>query len=153
MDRSGSGVDHNAKQLTSYASPDELEDEEFEPHAQKARSVPASLTTKLMRWTAIFLTHASALMLGFAVAYFLFPRIVAFTIDPITGEIGDGRALLQRYLEHPNDLPKLSEPRFAPPPTPPPASTTPPAPAAPGPATPTAPPPPAPPPATPGSHP
>jgi len=142
MDRSGSGVDHNARQLTSYAAPEE-EDEELQPRPQRPRT-PATMTAKLIHWSAVFLTHASALLLGFAAAYFLFPRIIALTIDPFTGQISDGRALLEQYLDHPNDLPKLSNPRFISPPTPPAA-----------PAPPASPPPPqsAPQPATPGSHP
>jgi proteasome lid subunit RPN8/RPN11 len=102
MDRSGSGVDHSARQLTSYAASDE-EEEEFEPRMQKSRG-PATMKTKLLRWSVMFLSYAAVLALGYMLAFFLLPRIVTMAIDPATGQPYqvDEQSLMQ-YLRHAPD--------------------------------------------------
>jgi len=124
MDRSGSGVDHSAKQLTSYASPDD-EDEEFEPRSQRSRA-PATMKTKLLRWSVMFLSYAAVLALGYMLAFFLLPRIVTMAIDPATGQPYqvDEQSLMQ-YLRHAPDPEHeiKSAPAPAPPATPPPSPT------------------------------
>jgi proteasome lid subunit RPN8/RPN11 len=140
VDRNGDGVERTPKRPNSALSAiDEEEDESFAERPSTRRKTISAW----IRWSGIFLTHASALLIGFALAYFLFPRILALIPDPLTGHwvIRDGEALLP-YLnqESPGDLKAQPAPLPATPSpaAPPPAKTSP----APAPAQP----------ASPGSH-
>jgi hypothetical protein len=150
VDRSGPGVDHNTRELTSYADPGG-EDEEPQPEARPAplRKHSEDTATRLLRWAGIFLSHAAALMIGFAVAYLLFPKIIALAIDPLTGQVVqiDSRMAIERLLEQQNEA-KAGRSQPAPPPlqNPPAPNPAAPNPAAPNPPVPT-------PPNAPGSHP
>lgn len=96
VDKNGDGVERTPKPLHSALS------EEIEENA--ALDNASLLTSKnnpaWLRRTAAFLTHISALLIGFMLAYFLFPRVLALEIDRATGQvvIRDGSALLP-YLE------------------------------------------------------
>jgi proteasome lid subunit RPN8/RPN11 len=117
MDRSGSSVDHSAKQLTSYAAPNE-EDEEFEPRPQKSHA-PVTMTTKLLRWSVTFLSYAAILVLGFALAFFFLPRYISMAIDPATGlpYKVDEQSLMNLLRHPPESDPEI---KALPTPTPPP---------------------------------
>lgn len=82
MDRNGDGAEHTPKLSQSGQSSSGEEEDEFSlaPPSKGARSAPAWL-----RYTSVFLTHATMLLLGFAVAYFLFPHVLAELVDPATG--------------------------------------------------------------------
>jgi proteasome lid subunit RPN8/RPN11 len=81
MDRNGDGVEHTPKRSDLAPSLHDGEDEFVEASSpRKLRSGPA-----WVRWASIFLTHISMLLLGFALAYILFPRVLAELIDPLTG--------------------------------------------------------------------
>lgn len=109
MDRNGDGVERTPKSLSStHSVPDDAEDDSFgDTAARRPR------TSAWIRWSGAFLTHISALILGFALAYLLFPRVLAVLIDPATGEyiVRDGRALLP-YLDQRTPLPLgIEEPK------------------------------------------
>jgi proteasome lid subunit RPN8/RPN11 len=78
MDRNGDGTEHTPKRS------DLSVDEEDEFVAVDSSTTPGAAHT-WMRWVGIFLTHVSMLVLGFAISYFLFPRILAELVDPLTG--------------------------------------------------------------------
>jgi proteasome lid subunit RPN8/RPN11 len=81
MDRNGDGVEHTPKRSgAGHSSLDEEEDSVAAASSRRPASTPAWI-----RWSGIFLTHVSMLLAGFAIAYFLFPRIFAVTTDPLTG--------------------------------------------------------------------
>jgi proteasome lid subunit RPN8/RPN11 len=128
VDKNGDGVERTPKPLHSKLSEDEEDDSPFDPASPRApKNNPAWL-----RRTAVLLTHISALLVGFMLAYFLFPQVIALTVDPATGQVvvRDARALLP-YVGHSLALP--TEPAGPEPPStvPPPQSTTTPPPAQP----------------------
>ena len=111
MDRNGDGVERTPKQSGLDISEGDEEEEEAAgaASARRGKTAPA-----WVRWTGTALTHISALVVGFLVAYLLFPRILALMIDPATGEVvvRDGRVLLPyldqkvpEYLQPPTQLP------------------------------------------------
>jgi proteasome lid subunit RPN8/RPN11 len=74
-------------------------------HEEETRSV-----STLQQWTVIILSHLSVMLLGFVLAYYLFPRVmlVPVPIDPQTG---------QPIELAPEQVPNTeSKPRIAPPP-------------------------------------
>jgi proteasome lid subunit RPN8/RPN11 len=79
VDRNRDG-DELKRSDSAQASPDE--EEEF---AASAPSRRAGIGPAWMRRAGIFLTHASMLLAGFAIAYFLFPHVLAELVDPATG--------------------------------------------------------------------
>lgn len=118
VDRNGDGVERTPKRLNSAIStPDEEDNESF----VDAASRKPTATPRWIYWSRTFISHISALLVGFALAYLLFPRVLALMIDPATGEIivRDGRELLP-YLDQRIPLPgSLREPQplSAPPPS------------------------------------
>jgi proteasome lid subunit RPN8/RPN11 len=139
MDRNGDGVERTPKRAnSSLPASDEDEDGAFEGASGRREATPA-----WVRWSRIFLTHVSMLLVGFAIAYFLFPRIFAVMVDPATGQVvlRDGEALLP-YLNQRVPLPGGVEVQPGPAPASPPSATPPSAataPAAPAPAQPASP--------------
>jgi proteasome lid subunit RPN8/RPN11 len=127
MDRNGDGVERTPKH-SNISHPDHgnSEDESSFETATRRRTA----TSSWIRWSRALLTHVSALLIGFTLSYFLFPRVLALMIDPTTGEliVRDGRALLP-YLDQRITLPpsvegaKQSLPA-QPPSSPSPSSTT-----------------------------
>ena len=118
MDRNGDGVERMPTHSNmSHPDPGDSEDESsFETRTRRR-----SATSTWIRWSRAFLTHVSTFLIGFALAYFLFPRVLALMIDPTTGEliVRDGRALLpyldQRIALPPNvEDPKQSLPAHPP---------------------------------------
>lgn len=96
VDRNGDGVERTPKPLHSTVSEDEDDNGPLDNSSlQTPKNNPAWL-----RRTGALLTHTSALLIGFILAYFLFPRVIALEIDRATGQviIRDGSALLP-YLE------------------------------------------------------
>lgn len=93
VDRNGDGVERTPKRPgSSLSGPDE---DDLEPFDDVPSRNPKN-TSAWLRRAAVLFSHISALLLGFALAYFLFPRVLAVMIDPTTGEvvIRDGSALL-----------------------------------------------------------
>ena len=131
MDRNGDGVEHTPKSSDQgRSSPDdELDDAVVSNSSGKLKSAPA-----WQRWAGMILTHASMLLLGFSISYFLFPRVVALITDPLTGtRVLCDLPYLDRCAALPANLQAPSSPLpagFAPPATTP-APTTTPAPAQP----------------------
>jgi proteasome lid subunit RPN8/RPN11 len=82
MDRNGDGVEHTPKRSGSGHSSLDDEEDEYSPASSAGIARPAPAW---MRWTNTFLTHVSMLLLGFAVAYFFFPHLLAEVVDPATG--------------------------------------------------------------------
>jgi proteasome lid subunit RPN8/RPN11 len=78
MDRNGDGTEHTPKRS------DLVLDDEEEFVASDSPTKPTAAHA-WMRWTGILLTHVSMLVLGFAISYFLFPRVLAELVDPLTG--------------------------------------------------------------------
>jgi proteasome lid subunit RPN8/RPN11 len=126
MDRNGDGVEHTPKRSGPGHSSLDEEEEEIVATASSRQS---SSSHAWIRWSGIFLTHISAALVGFALAYFLFPRIFAVAIDPLSGSrmlcelpyAGHCTALPEN-LELPDESPHVSPSQI---PTPP--STAPPA--------------------------
>ena len=123
VDRNGDGVERTPKRLNSSLSG---QDEEGLESFDDVLPRNPKNTSAWLRRSAVLLSHISALLLGFVLAYFLFPRVLAVMIDPATGEvvIRDGRALLP-YLDHGPVLPGDSAVPKQPLPEQPPASTAP----------------------------
>lgn len=120
MDRNGDGVERTPKSSGGHSAPDEDEYDD-EPVVRRRNAIPAWL-----RWTRTILTHVTVLLVGFAIAYFLFPRIYALMVNPVTGEVEvhDGRPLLP-YLDGRVPLPRLTEQPGVSPLTAPPAASQP----------------------------
>jgi proteasome lid subunit RPN8/RPN11 len=129
MDRNGDGVERTPKSLsTNHSVEDDLEDESFSGTAARRPKT----TSPWIRRSRALLTHVSALLIGFALAYFLFPRVLALMIDPATGEliVRDGHALLpyldQRIVSPQNvEEPKQTLPAHPPPSAQQPSTTVP----------------------------
>jgi len=81
-DKNGDGVERPPKEVGAECS--DLEEGSLHQPASK----------RDRRWISIsvrFISHLSALLLGFAIAYFLFPRLLIIPVDPATG-----RPLMER---------------------------------------------------------
>ncbi len=111
-DNNGDGTARTPKPIESTL--DDPEEDTTRPILNNAtRPVPA-----WMRWGIVLMTHLSVLVLGFAIAYLFFPRILGVLVDPLTGEpiLRDGRPILTRpesQAEHqaaPADNPFLNHP-------------------------------------------
>jgi hypothetical protein len=122
MDRNDDGVERTPKHSNiSHPDPDDSEDESSFETATRRRAA----TSPWIRWSRVLLTHASVLLIGFTLSYFLFPRVLALIIDPTTGEfiVRDGRALLP-YLDQRIALPPTVEgPKQSLPAQPPPSAS------------------------------
>ncbi len=107
-DKNGDGTERTPKSIESRL-PDADEDEEDGAFARSSarQSTPSP---SWVRFIASTLTYAAVLVLGFSIAYFLFPRVLALTVDPVTGQIlvHDGRPLLP-YLDGRLPMPNASE--------------------------------------------
>lgn len=107
-DKNGDGTERTPKSIESRL-PDADEDEEDGAFARSSarQSKPSP---SWVRFIASTLTYAAVLVLGFSIAYFLFPRVLALTVDPVTGQIlvHDGRPLLP-YLDGRVPMPSASE--------------------------------------------
>jgi proteasome lid subunit RPN8/RPN11 len=124
-DRNGDGVERTPKPIESSLAVSDPEDGmQDESLAQKTKPRAA-----WVRALVTLFTHVTVLLVGFAIAYLFFPRVLALMIDPMTGEVivRDGRVLLP-YLNG-----RVPMPSTTPPPTsaPPPAATAPVSPAKP----------------------
>ena len=72
-DNNGDGVERTPKEMES-ALPEEVEPK------------PGGARPPWIRWGTTALKYLSAMALGFAIAYFLFPRFYLVAINPLTGE-------------------------------------------------------------------
>jgi proteasome lid subunit RPN8/RPN11 len=110
MDRNGDGLERTPKHpSTNHSTPGDSEDESSFETAPPRHAA----TSPWIRRSRALLTHAFALLIGFTLAYFLFPRVLSLMIDPTTGElvVRDGRALLP-YLDQRIALPpSVEEPK------------------------------------------
>jgi proteasome lid subunit RPN8/RPN11 len=103
MDRNGDGVERTPTHSNmSHPDPGDSEYESSFETPTRRRTA----TSPWIRRCRTLLTHVSALLIGFTLSYFLFPRVLALMIDPTTGEliVRDGRALLP-YLDQRIALP------------------------------------------------
>jgi len=76
-------VEHAANNHGMSAAADEEEEESVSPSRSSARQpLPA-----WARWSQIALTHLTVLLAGFALAYFVFPRLLAVIPDPATHRV------------------------------------------------------------------
>jgi len=62
-------------------------DEAEDAAASPARSSPQQPLPAWLRWSQTALTHLIVLLAGFALAYFLFPRLLAVIPDPMSGRV------------------------------------------------------------------
>jgi proteasome lid subunit RPN8/RPN11 len=74
VDNNGDGVERTPKEME--AAP---------PEAAESRTAGVHRPAWI-RWSTIALKYLSAMVLGFAIAYFLFPRFYLVAINPLTGE-------------------------------------------------------------------
>lgn len=105
-DRNGDGTERTPKKIESTLEVSEFDGEDYgESSARESKALPA-----WMRWTATVLTHLSTLVIGFLIAYLLFPQILAVIPNPATGqfELHDGHFLLP-YIDGHTPLPQLQQ--------------------------------------------
>lgn len=103
-DKNGDGTERTPKKIGSALEESELDDEDYgEGRVRESKAAPT-----WMRWTATVLTHLTTVVLGFFLAYFFFPQIVALMVNPVTGqvEMRDGHFLLP-YIDGRVPLPQL----------------------------------------------
>jgi proteasome lid subunit RPN8/RPN11 len=75
VDNNGDGVERTPKEMEAVL-----------PEAAETRPRPAGAPPAWIRWSTTALKYLSAMVLGFAIAYFLFPRFYLVAINPVTGE-------------------------------------------------------------------
>lgn len=75
VDNNGDGVERTPKEAEAAS-----------PEAAEPRPRPAGAPPAWIRWSTTALKYLSAMVLGFAIAYFLFPRFYLVAINPLTGE-------------------------------------------------------------------
>jgi proteasome lid subunit RPN8/RPN11 len=75
VDNNGDGVERTPKEIETVLA-----------EASESKPGPAEAPSAWIRWSTIALKYLSAIVLGFAIAYFLFPRFILVTINPLTGE-------------------------------------------------------------------
>ena len=75
VDNNGDGVERTPKEI-----------EAVPPDIAGTRPKPAGAPPAWIRWGTTALKYLSAMVLGFAIAYFLFPRFYLVAINPLTGE-------------------------------------------------------------------
>jgi proteasome lid subunit RPN8/RPN11 len=78
VDNNGDGVERAPKDIET------VHPEAVEPKPR--RELHPAATPAWIRWSTTALKYLSAMVLGFAIAYFLFPRFYLVTINPLTGE-------------------------------------------------------------------
>ena len=55
-------------------------------HNEIAERKTGSAAPRWIRWSVTTLSYVAAMVLGFAIAHFLFPSFMLVTVDPVTGE-------------------------------------------------------------------
>jgi proteasome lid subunit RPN8/RPN11 len=75
VDNNGDGVERTPKEMDAVL-----------PEATESRPQPPGAPPAWIRWSTTALKYLSAMVLGFAIAYFLFPRFYLVAINPVTGE-------------------------------------------------------------------
>jgi proteasome lid subunit RPN8/RPN11 len=81
VDNNGDGTERTPKELEASL----IEPEEVELEHPRRRS-PGDDVSAWMRGGITALSYLSALLLGFVISYFLFPRLIGIPVDPRTGE-------------------------------------------------------------------
>jgi proteasome lid subunit RPN8/RPN11 len=80
VDNNGDGVERTPKEL------EEALPEGAESRGESGPAGAHGMSPAWIRWGTTALKYLSAMMLGFAIAYFLFPRFYLVAINPLTGE-------------------------------------------------------------------
>lgn len=75
-------VEHTAGNQGSASSIDEDAEPESSPQSSRPHTKPA-----WVRWSQIALTHLTVLLIGFALAYLLFPRLLAIIPNPASSDL------------------------------------------------------------------
>jgi proteasome lid subunit RPN8/RPN11 len=75
VDNNGDGVERTPKEMDAVL-----------PEATETKALPPGAPPAWIRWSTTALKYLSAMVLGFAIAYFLFPRFYLVAINPVTGE-------------------------------------------------------------------
>jgi proteasome lid subunit RPN8/RPN11 len=75
VDNNGDGVERTPKELEAVL-----------PEAAETKPRTAGAPPAWIRWSTTALKYLTAMVLGFAIAYFLFPRLYLVAINPVTGE-------------------------------------------------------------------
>ena len=75
VDNNGDGVERTPKEMEAVL-----------PEAAETKPRPAGAPPAWIRWSTTALKYLTAMVLGFAIAYFLFPRFYLVAINPVTGE-------------------------------------------------------------------
>ena len=84
--RGGECAEESGKPEPTYAVDSESDDDVVQWRENVSHG--ESEYSSLQRWTSIVLSHLSVLLLGFLVAWYLFPRVmvVPVPVDPVTGQ-------------------------------------------------------------------
>ena len=77
-------VDHAGDGLER--TPKDMELEQTEESGRRPGTPTAAAPGRWLRWSVTTLSYVAAMVLGFAIAHFLFPRFLLVAIDPVTGE-------------------------------------------------------------------
>jgi proteasome lid subunit RPN8/RPN11 len=102
-DKNGDGTERTPKKIESTLEESEFDSEDYgEGKVRESKAAPV-----WMRWTATALSYLATLVVGFFIAYFLFPHIVAVVANPVTGqlELRDAHELLP-YIDGRLPLPQ-----------------------------------------------
>jgi len=116
--RGGEAVEHASNTYEMAASSEEDEDGGHDSGTSPRSGGQSSKSSALpawVRWTQLVMTHLTVLAVGFAAAYFLYPRMLAVFPNPATGELlifdyQQFRAYLQGTGPAPRPVDELSLP-------------------------------------------
>jgi proteasome lid subunit RPN8/RPN11 len=81
VDNNGDGIERTPKEMEPLA------DAEDEAAPAERRQPRGEGQPAWFRWSATALTYVSAMVLGFALAYFVFPQVRLVAFDPATGHL------------------------------------------------------------------
>lgn len=123
VDNNGDGVERTPKE-TDF-TPEEDEESGKIDGIRDLRNRRIERNTGRRRWMANALACFSALILGFSIAYFLFPRVVVLLLDPTSGELMQVPPELLHRLEQRQSPNVVGNPMAQPAPPPQPTETAP----------------------------
>ncbi|MGA9470885.1 MAG: Mov34/MPN/PAD-1 family protein, partial [Terriglobales bacterium] len=98
IDNNGDGVERTPKEIEF--TPEEDEESRAIDRIGQGRTSRVKRQPAWLRWMTTILGYSSALILGFALAYFVFPRVVVLMFDPSSGALLElSPQLAHRLLE------------------------------------------------------
>jgi proteasome lid subunit RPN8/RPN11 len=112
VDTNGDGLERTPKEMEPWA---DFEDERPAPTGNQATGERQRHQPSWLRWSTIALGYVAAIMAGFAVAFFLFPRPIMVIPDPASGRLVVlPDEYLQRYEQMQREAGRIAAPQQAP---------------------------------------